>query len=457
MGGMATLAGRYRLEDVIGRGGMSTVYRATDTILQRTVAVKVMSAALAEDDPTHVARFEREARAAASLVHPGIVTVYDTGVDDDRRFIAMEYVDGESLATIIAREAPLEPGRASEIAAQIADALEAAHRAGLVHRDVKPGNVMIARDGSTKVLDFGIARMADAGSITRTATLLGTAAYMAPEHALGSPVDFRSDVYSLGCVLYAMLTADPPFRGDHAAAVLHQQVNAIPRPPSEANPRVGRGLDALVLQMLAKSPGERPQSAAEVRDRLRGAPAPAPNQAAALGPLTAATAPLEAAAATPLEAAAATPLEATAATRPLTDFTRGAAGGVPPPPPPRGRRDDRLIRLLAGVVAIAIVALVTALALGAGSAPKQQSGRQTTRSTAAGGHSSSSTTTTRSTPTHTTSTTTPTATVTVTAPSSTTSTTPASAPPPGPGPPGQGGTPPGHGGKPGKGPKKHGG
>ncbi len=188
MGSMTTLAGRYRLEEVIGRGGMSTVYRATDRVLQRTVAVKVMSAALAEGDPTHVARFEREARAAASLVHPGIVTVYDTGVDGDQRFIAMEYVDGESLAAIIAREAPLEPRRAAAIAAEAADALDAAHRAGLVHRDVKPGNVMIARDGTVKVLDFGIARIADAATITATASLLGTAAYMAPEHALGQPV-----------------------------------------------------------------------------------------------------------------------------------------------------------------------------------------------------------------------------------------------------------------------------
>jgi serine/threonine-protein kinase len=424
---MTTLAGRYRLEDVIGRGGMSTVYRATDRILQRTVAVKVMSAALAEDDPTHVARFEREARAAASLVHPGIVTVYDTGVDGDQRFIAMEFVDGESLAKVIAQRAPLEPERAKEITAQVADALEAAHRAGLVHRDVKPGNVMIARDGSAKVLDFGIARVADAGSITRTATLLGTAAYMAPEHALGSAVDARSDIYSLGCLLYAMLTGGPPFSGEVAAAVMHQQVNAIPRPPSEANPRVSRDLDALVLQMLAKSPAERPQSAAEVRDRLRESPASG----------TAATIPLMGAAA---------PLEATAATQPLADFTRGAAGGLPPPP--RTGRDDRLIRLLAGVIAIAVVAIVLALALGTGGSASR-SGTQTSRSTAAPPPTTSSSTT-RSTPTQTTSTTTPTATVTVTTPAATPTTTA----PPGPVTPGPpGGGPPGHKGK---GDKKHG-
>jgi serine/threonine-protein kinase len=428
---MTTLARRYRLEEVIGRGGMSTVYRATDGILQRTVAVKVMSAALAEGDPSHIARFEREARAAASLVHPGIVTVYDTGVDGDQRFIAMEYIDGESLARVIAHEAPLEPDRAREIAAQVADALEAAHRAGLVHRDVKPGNVMIARDGSAKVLDFGIARVADAGSITRTATLLGTAAYMAPEHALGSPVDARSDIYSLGCVLYAMLTGDPPFGGEVAAAVLHQQVNAVPRPPSQANPRVGRDLDALVLQMLAKAPDERPQSAAEVRDRLREAPV---SQA----PPTAATAPLS-------EAAA--PLEATAATQPLADFTRGAAGGVPPPPPPR--RDDRLIRLLAGVVAIAVVAVIVAVALGTGGGTTSHSGTQTQRSSA-GSTRPTTTSTSRSTPTHTTSTTTPTTTVTVTTPGTTSASTPT---PAAPAPPGPAARPPGHKGK---GDKKHG-
>jgi serine/threonine-protein kinase len=408
---MTTLAGRYQLEDVIGRGGMSTVYRATDAVLQRTVAVKVMSAALAEDDPSHVARFEREARAAASLVHPGIVTVYDTGVDGDQRFIAMEYVDGESLATIISREAPLDPDRATRIAAEAADALDAAHRAGLVHRDVKPGNVMVARDGSVKVLDFGIARVADAASITRTASLVGTAAYMAPEHALGSPVDARSDVYSLGCLLYAMLTAHPPYEGELPAAVLHQHLNADARPPSGTNLRVSPVLDGLVLQMLAKAPEDRPQSAAEVRDRLRAIPMAAP--------------------ADPTAATAA--LDPTAATRALRGPAR--AGIMAPARAQRSGGGDRWVRFLIGILAIAVVALITAIALGTGGG--SQSGTKATPPARP-----TSSTTTRSTPTATTHsattpTTTPTATVTVTTPATTTT-------PPAPGvPPGQGGTPPG--------------
>jgi serine/threonine-protein kinase len=421
---MTTLGGRYRLEDVIGRGGMSTVYRATDRVLQRTVAVKVMSTALAEGDPTHVARFEREARAAASLVHPGIVTVYDTGVDGDERFIAMEYVDGESLAMSISDQAPLDPRRAANLAAQIADALEAAHRAGLVHRDVKPGNVMIARDGTVKVLDFGIARVEDAGSITRTASLLGTAAYMAPEHALGSPVDARSDVYSLGCVLYAMLTGAPPFSGDLAAAVLHQQVNAAPRPPSEANPRIDGKLDALVLQMLAKSPAERPQSAAEVRDRLRGAPAPA--------------------AAAPAATVATAAMHPTAATRVLRERTRAGAAVAAPP---RTAGGDGWIRFLVGNLAIAVVALVAALALAAGGGSK--SGTRTSsssRSTARPNTRTASTT-----PTTQTTQTRPT-TVTVTTSATTTATAPSATVPSG-----QGGTPPGPAKKGGKRDKKHGG
>ncbi len=431
---MTTLAGRYRLEDVIGRGGMSTVYRANDRVLQRTVAVKVMSAALAEGDPSTIARFEREARAAASLVHPGIVTVYDTGVDGEQRFIAMEYVDGESLAMIIAREAPLDPDYAARITAEVADALDAAHHAGLVHRDVKPGNVMIARTGVVKVLDFGIARVGNAASITRTASLLGTAAYMAPEHASGEPVDARSDIYSLGCVLYAMLTGDPPFSGEVPAAVLHQQISATPRSPREINPRVSPTLDALVLQMLAKAPAERPQSAAEVRDRLRGAPAPMPAAP------TAATA----------------RLDPTAATQMLGRSERGRPPVVAPAPVPRpvpgaGSGDGgglpSWLRFVIGLLAIAVVALVAALVLASGGNTSSSTSSSSTHSTAAPSTSTSRSSTSQTTPPRSTTTVTPTTTVTVTTPSSTTATTPPTTggAAPGPKPPG---TPPGHGGTP---------
>src|SRR5438309_8873029 len=204
------LAGRYELLEVIGRGGMGVVYRAEDRVLGRVVAVKVLPAVLAEEQPTHVARFEREARAAASLTNAHVVSVFDTGIDDGTRFIAMEYVRGVSLAETMREEAPLGPPRAARIGEQIADALAAAHAAGLVHRDIKPGNVMLAADGSVKVLDFGIARGADHTTLTQEQSVLGSAAYMAPEQARGERADERSDIYSLGCLLYAMLTGRPP-------------------------------------------------------------------------------------------------------------------------------------------------------------------------------------------------------------------------------------------------------
>ena len=263
------LAGRYQLGEVLGRGGMSTVYRAEDLRLQRTVAVKVMSAALAERDPVSVARFEREARAAASLTHPGIATVYDTGIAGDTRFIVMELAPGRSLQAIIQEEAPLPPARAVEIGARVADVLSVAHAAGIVHRDIKPGNVMVAANGSVKVLDFGIARAAGGATLTQVHAVVGTVAFMSPEQAMGEPTDARSDIYSLGCVIYAMLAARPPFMAEVTAAVLHQHTSVPPRPLHEVAANVPAALEALVMQMLAKDPADRPQTAAEVRDRLR--------------------------------------------------------------------------------------------------------------------------------------------------------------------------------------------
>jgi eukaryotic-like serine/threonine-protein kinase len=261
------LAGRFELSGVVGRGGMGTVYRATDLVLGRTVAVKVLAAALLED-PVHVARFEREARAAASLAHPGVVAVYDTGVDHGAHFIVMEFVSGQSLAELIGDRGRLDVGRAVGVGARVADALCAAHAAGLIHRDVKPGNVMLTDGGGVKVLDFGIARALDATALTQTASVLGTAAYMAPEQALGDPADERSDIYSLGCLLYALLTGRPPFAGLLPAAVAHQHVHTDPVPLGRSDARLPDSLDRLVMQMLAKSPDARPQTAAEVRDRL---------------------------------------------------------------------------------------------------------------------------------------------------------------------------------------------
>jgi serine/threonine-protein kinase len=262
------LAGRYKLEEVIGRGGMSTVYRAADSRLGRTVAVKILLAGLADQDPAYVARFEREARAAAALASSVVVGVYDSGVDDGAQFIVMEYVRGRSLAAILGDRKPLECNEAVRIGERVADALGAAHAAGIMHRDIKPANVMIAEDGTVKVLDFGIARVLDATTITHAASVIGTAAYMAPERAIGEPGDARADIYSLGCLLYAMLTGRPPFEADLPAALLHRQVNDRPRSPRELRAGIPPQLDALVLEMLSKSPARRPQTALEVRDRL---------------------------------------------------------------------------------------------------------------------------------------------------------------------------------------------
>jgi hypothetical protein len=350
-----TLAGRYELGEVIGRGGMGTVYRATDLILRRTVAVKVLPAALAESDPTHVARFEREARAAASLNHPGVVAVYDSGADEATRFIVMECVAGQDLAAVLRDQAPLEPARAVSIAERVADALAAAHAAGIVHRDVKPANVMLAADGSVKVLDFGIARALDGATLTHGASVLGSAAYMAPEQALGERADERSDIYSLGCLLYAMLTGRPPFTGEAGAAVLHQHVNAEPRPPSEIDPRVSPALDALVIAMLAKAPDARPQSAAQLRGRLAAMPGELPTIST---PANAPTAPTA-------------PLEQTAVTHALAGHAPASAGGA------RARRHRLAAAALLGGCAL-LVAVIVALATGGGSRRPEPAARHST-------------------------------------------------------------------------------
>ena len=266
--GVWTLAGRYRMGEVIGRGGMSTVYQATDLTLGRDVAVKVLLAALAQSDPAHVARFAREARAVAALQHPAVVKVYDTGSDGSTHFIVMERVTGQSLDHVLRQERPVDPDEATRIAGQVAGALAAAHAAGILHRDIKPANVMVAPDGQVKVLDFGIARAREDPTLTQPAFALGTAAYMSPERVQGRPGDERSDIYSLGCLLYALLAGRPPFMGDDLLAVLHQQVHQEAVPPTSRGARIAPPLEALVLAMLAKDPGARPQTAAEVAARL---------------------------------------------------------------------------------------------------------------------------------------------------------------------------------------------
>jgi serine/threonine-protein kinase len=249
------LVGRYEVDSLLGRGGMSSVFSGWDRTLGREVAIKVLSPQLVEDG-VFVERFDREARAAASLSHRNVVAVFDSGVDEDARFIVMEHVAGRTLAALL-REGPMPVEHALEIAIGVAQALGAAHARGIVHRDVKPGNVMVADNGQVKVLDFGIARALAATSLTRASTVIGTAGYLSPEQAEGRAVDARSDLYGLGCLLYEMLTGRPPFVADSAAALVHQHVTRNPEPPSRSRREVSPGLDAIVLRCLAKDPRER--------------------------------------------------------------------------------------------------------------------------------------------------------------------------------------------------------
>jgi eukaryotic-like serine/threonine-protein kinase len=261
------LNGRYEIESVLGQGGMAKVFRGTDNVLGRTVAIKVLSPQFT-DDAQFVARFRREAQAAAALNHPNIVGVFDTGSQGDVHFIVMEYVEGRSLRDVIRSEGPLLPQRAAEIADSVARALETAHEAGMVHRDIKPGNIMLTPDGEVKVMDFGIARTSTGDTLTQTAAVLGTASYLSPEQAQGQPVDPRSDLYSLGCVLYEMVTGRPPFTGDSPVAIAYKHVRDDPAAPSRINPDVPADLEAVILKSMAKNPANRYQSAAELRQDL---------------------------------------------------------------------------------------------------------------------------------------------------------------------------------------------
>src|SRR5260370_35041506 len=279
------LGGRYELDGVVGRGGMAEVYRARDLRLDRIVAVKTLREDLARDQPFQ-ARFRREAQSAASLNHPSIVAVYDTGEDNSGSshvpFIVMEFVDGRTIRDLLRDDRRLLPARALEITDGVLRALDYSHRNGIVHRDIKPGNVMLNRQGEIKVMDFGIARaISDAqATMTQTAQVIGPAQYLSPEQARGERVDSRSALYSAGCVLYELLTGRPPFTGDSPVAIAYQHVREEPIPPSQVDPNIPKWCDAMVLKAMAKDPAHRYQSAPEFRQdiqrAMQGMPVSAP-------------------------------------------------------------------------------------------------------------------------------------------------------------------------------------
>lgn len=338
-------ANRYEIQREIARGGMAEVYLARDRLLERPVALKALFPEYARD-PAFVERFRREAQSAAALNHSNIVGIYDWGQEDGTYFIVMEYVEGRTLSDILRSEGPVDPRHASEVAAEIASALSFAHRAGVVHRDVKPGNVLVTTTGSVKVTDFGIARQGASAGLTQTGSVMGTATYFSPEQAQGLPVDGRSDVYSLGVVLYEMVTGVVPFTGDSPVSVAYKHVRETPILPSRRNPDLPADLEQIILTAMAKDPDHRYQSADDMRADLlrfrRG-------RALAAAPVTAIIAETGAQAPPGRDIAE---VAATVATPrvPGTDATQVGVAVAPP----RGRGG----RLVATIITVLLLALI---------------------------------------------------------------------------------------------------
>jgi beta-lactam-binding protein with PASTA domain/predicted Ser/Thr protein kinase len=347
------LGGRYQVGELLGYGGMAEVHRGRDLRLGRDVAIKMLRTDLARD-ATFQERFRREAQNAAALNHPAIVAVYDTGEEvsstgEKLPFIVMEFVNGRTLKEVLAQEQRLQPRRALEIIADICAALEFSHRHGIIHRDIKPGNVMLTQNGQVKVMDFGIARALASGAttMTQTSAVIGTAQYLSPEQARGEAVDARSDVYAAGCVLFELLIGHPPFVGDSPVSVAYQHVREDPRAPSDINHEVPPDVDAIVLKALAKNPLNRYQSAQEMRaDALR---------AVAGRPVLATPVMTEA----ETMAMAGPMRQQTAA----TTITRPVPGGMPPGQPQRTKMSAWWTAVLAALGVLAVIALGIGLAL----------------------------------------------------------------------------------------------
>ena len=346
------LNGRYRLLRPLGTGGMASVYLAEDLRLGRRVAVKILHPQFAAD-PAFVARFEQEARMAAALSHPSIVQVYDVGHDGGRYYIVMEYVEGETLKALIAREGALPVPRALTIIGGVLGALAFAHAHNLIHRDIKAQNILITPDGDVKVTDFGIARElngATAPTLTVTGMVIGTVQYFAPEQAQGRPATPRSDVYAAGIVLYEMLTGKLPFDADNPLAVAMQQINQAPLPPSRLNAAIPPAVESIVLTALAKNPADRYASAGDMKAAVDAA------RNSAAQPTRLATRVTPAAPATPTA-----PGVARASTRPSPQVNVRT-----PAPPPAGRNTQRLLWIVAAVLIAALAAIGGIYAAGGG-------------------------------------------------------------------------------------------
>jgi len=258
-----TLDNRYTILERIGGGGMADVYRAHDKLLDRSVAVKVLRSQFTNDDD-FVTRFRREAQAAAKLSHPNIVNIYDVGKDDDVYYIVMEYISGETLKDRIQRESPLPVEFALNIAMEIAEALEHAHQNGLIHCDIKPHNILMTRSGRIKVTDFGIARAVTSATMTQTGTIIGSVHYFSPEQAKGAVIGAKSDIYSLGVVLYEMLTGKVPFAGETPISIALKHIQEEPQPPRELNPELPPWIEAVILKAMSKDPAERFETISDI-------------------------------------------------------------------------------------------------------------------------------------------------------------------------------------------------